>query len=174
MLVADRHRRTEASQPAALRRRDEPRQVDVGHPQLASDRAGGVDAITISVLPVTEHARTLIRTCWTLGGREEYKALNLRRWAHQLGYRGHIASKSRAYSTTYTALRAAREQHRRDHNDQEETPDDIDTITDKDWTYTGNGHTVGQAMFADAIADDLQAAREAAYDARMGGEQDGP
>ncbi|MFI7332842.1 replication initiator [Micromonospora aurantiaca (nom. illeg.)] len=125
------------------------------------------DAITISVLPVTEHARTLIRTCWTLGGRAEYKALNLRRWAHQLGYRGHIASKSRAYSTTYSALRAAREQHRRDHNDQEETPDDIDTITDKDWTYTGNGHTPGQGMFADAIADDLRAAREAAYDARM-------
>lgn len=131
------------------------------------------DAITISVLPLTEHARTLIRNCWRLGRRQEYKALNLRRWAHQLGYRGHIASKSRAYSTTYTALRAAREEHRRDQT-EERLPDSPNTITDKQWTYTGNGHTPGQAMFADAIADDLQAAREAAHDARMGGEPDGP
>ncbi|MEU7846653.1 replication initiator [Micromonospora parva] len=125
------------------------------------------DAITISVLPVTDHARTLIRTCWTLGGRPEHKALNLRRWAHQLGYRGHIASKSRAYSTTYTALRAAREEHRRDQAD-EQLPDDPDAITDKQWTYTGNGHTPGEAMFADAIADDLQVARDAARDASVG------
>ncbi|WP_328343663.1 replication initiator [Micromonospora sp. NBC_00421] len=123
------------------------------------------DAITISVLPLTEHARTLIRTCWSLGRRQEYKALNLRRWAHQLGYRGHIASKSRAYSTTYTALRAAREEHRRDQAEKEAT--DSDTITDKRWTYTGTGHTAGQAMFADAIADDLRTAREAAHDVRM-------
>ncbi|MFY1595097.1 replication initiator [Micromonospora sp. WMMD737] len=134
------------------------------------------DAITISVLPVTDHARTLIRTCWNLSRRPEYKALNLRRSAHQLGYRGHIASKSRAYSTTYTALRAAREQHRRDHNDQEDThtDDHTDAITDKHWTYAGTGHSAGQAMFADAIADDLQAAREAAQNARTGGEHHGP
>ncbi|MBM0276398.1 replication initiator [Micromonospora tarensis] len=131
------------------------------------------DAITISVLPVTDHARILIRTCWTLGGRPEHKALNLRRWAHQLGYRGHIASKSRAYSTTYTALRAAREEHRRDQAD-ELLPDDPDAMTDKRWTYTGNGYTAGQAMFADAIADDLQTAREAARDADPGGKRDGP
>ncbi|TWJ26337.1 replication initiator [Micromonospora endolithica] len=124
------------------------------------------DAITISVLPVTDHARTLIRTCWTLGSRSEYKALNLRRWAHQLGYRGHIASKSRAYSTTYSALRAAREQHRRDHNPEDTHDDTAYALTDKHWAYAGTGHTAGQAMFADAIADDLQTARDAAHDAR--------
>ena len=31
--------------------------------------------------------------------------------AHQLGYRGHCLTKSRRYSTTFTALRNAREQH---------------------------------------------------------------
>jgi hypothetical protein len=32
----------------------------------------------------------------------------LRRWAHQLGFGGHWSSKSRRYSTTFTALRRAR------------------------------------------------------------------
>lgn len=47
-------------------------------------------------------------TCWRLGAQPEYAALRLRRWAHQLGYHGHFATKSRTYSTTFTALRAER------------------------------------------------------------------
>ena len=37
--------------------------------------------------------------------------LRLRRWAHQLGFRGHCFTKSRRYSTTFTALRQARHEH---------------------------------------------------------------
>jgi glutathione S-transferase len=33
------------------------------------------------------------------------------RYAHTLGYRGHCLTKSRRYSTTFTALRQAREHH---------------------------------------------------------------
>ncbi|WP_089101194.1 replication initiator [Streptomyces hyaluromycini] len=40
-----------------------------------------------------------------LGGLIEYKPLNLRPWTHTFGYRGHILTKSRRYSTTYGALR---------------------------------------------------------------------
>jgi hypothetical protein len=124
------------------------------------------DLATIAVLPVTEHTRTLIRVCWTLGRRPEHKEANLRRWAHQLGYRGHTATKSRRYSTTYTALRDARvEHHRATNSEPEHGVDDI--ITEKDWRYTHAGHTEGQAMFADGIADDLRAAREAAREARF-------
>lgn len=120
------------------------------------------DLATIAVLPITEHARTMIRTCWTLGGQHPHKPINLRRWAHQLGYRGHTATKSRRYSTTYTALRAARADHRRSTDQEADPPDSEDIITEKSWRYSHAGHTAGQAMFAESIADDLRAAREAA------------
>jgi hypothetical protein len=55
------------------------------------------------------HTRRLIDTCWWLGGQPELAALRLRRHAHLLGFRGHLATKSRSYSTTFTALRAERE-----------------------------------------------------------------
>ncbi|MBW6433077.1 replication initiation protein [Actinoplanes hulinensis] len=107
------------------------------------------DLATIAVLPVTEHTRTMIRTCWALG---------FRRWAHQLGYRGHTATKSRRYSTTYTALRAARADHRRSANGEDS--DTGDAVVERNWRYSHSGHTVGQAMFAEGIEEDLRAARE--------------
>lgn len=65
-------------------------------PGMDLDRLGG-------------HTRRLIETCWWLGGQSELAALRLRRHAHLLGFRGHFATKSRSYSTTFTALRAERE-----------------------------------------------------------------
>lgn len=122
------------------------------------------DLATIAVLPVTEHTRTLIRTCWSLGRLPEHRESGLRRWAHQLGYRGHTATKSRAYSTTYTALRAARAEHLRALYDDDMPDTDAAVIVEKNWRFTHAGHTVGQAMFAEGIADDLRTAREAARD----------
>jgi hypothetical protein len=43
------------------------------------------DPATIDALAVTEHARTLIRTCWTLITQPQHRDINARRWAHQLG-----------------------------------------------------------------------------------------
>ena len=59
------------------------------------------------------HQGRLIAACLKLGhhSHEDFKAL--RRWAHMLGYRGHFATKSRRYSTTMRALRAARRDWRR-------------------------------------------------------------
>ncbi|EST28455.1 hypothetical protein M878_22540 [Streptomyces roseochromogenus subsp. oscitans DS 12.976] len=37
---------------------------------------------------ITEHARRVIRTAWTLGARSELADLRLRAWAHMLGFRG--------------------------------------------------------------------------------------
>jgi hypothetical protein len=48
----------------------------------------------------------MIETAWQLGGLPQYEGLNLRRWAHMLGFRGHFLTKSRAYSTTFTVIRA--------------------------------------------------------------------
>jgi hypothetical protein len=116
----------------------------------------------IESAPVSEHVRTLMRTCWRLGGIPTYKPLRLRAWAHTLGYRGHILTKSRAYSTTYAALRAERAHHL-DHAD---APDAPDAITERQWRYAGSGHTPGAALIAAGIASDLERNREIAREER--------
>lgn len=62
----------------------------------------------IDYLRVSAHHRAMIQTAWNLGGMEAYAELNLRLWAHMLGFRGHFLTKSRAYSTTFSALRGER------------------------------------------------------------------
>ncbi|MFF3886516.1 replication initiator [Streptomyces sp. NPDC001914] len=128
----------------------------------ASETGAGIDhPITtrgdIESAPVNDHVRTLMHTCWRLGGLPEYEPLHLRAWAHTLGYRGHILTKSRAYSTTYAALRAERAHHM-GHDDAP------DTMTERHWRYTGSGHTPGASLIAAGIADDLARNREIARD----------
>lgn len=122
----------------------------------------------IDATPLSEHARTLMRTAWDLGKREQYRPLNLGAWAHQLGYRGNIATKSRLYSTTYTELRQARADYRREQRG-EVLPDPGSTVTAGHWQFQHQGHTPVQALYAAGIADDITAAREAARDARRYG-----
>ena len=57
------------------------------------------------------HPERLIHACWTLGTTPEYHGL--RRWAHKLGFGGHLLTKARRYSVTLTALRQARITYRR-------------------------------------------------------------
>jgi len=66
------------------------------------------DPTHIAHLDIPPHHRAMIETAWQLGGDPRYGALNLRRWAHMLGFRGHFLTKSRRYSTTFTALREER------------------------------------------------------------------
>jgi hypothetical protein len=129
----------------------------------ASETGAGLDhKVTtwddIEAARVNAHVRTLIRTSWRLGGLPEYAPLHLRTWAHTLGYRGHILTKSRAYSTTYAALRAERAEHL-GHVDLR------DAVTDRNWRYVGSGNTPGAALIAAGIAEDLKSNREAAHDA---------
>ncbi|GAA1778096.1 replication initiator [Luedemannella helvata] len=76
------------------------------HACHGTGRRPGVDLGTLS-----PHARALVDACWRLGGRPEYRHLRLRRWAHQLGYRGHYTTKSHTFSTTFAALRQERRAH---------------------------------------------------------------
>ncbi|MGW2891369.1 replication initiator [Streptomyces griseoruber] len=124
----------------------------------ASETGAGLDHpltswTDIATAPVSAHVRTLMRACWRLGGLPEYEPLRLRAWTHTLGYRGHILTKSRAYSTTYTALRAERAHHM-GHTD---TPD---AVTERDWRFVGSGHTPGAALIAAGVAEDLAMNRE--------------
>ncbi len=111
------------------------------------------DQVDIESAPVSEHVRTLMRTCWRLGSLPEYAPLRLRDWTHTLGYRGHILTKSRAYSTTYAALRAERAHHM----GHAVMPT---AITDRQWRYVGSGHSPGAALIATGVAEDLANNRE--------------
>ncbi|WP_323391631.1 replication initiator [Streptomyces jumonjinensis] len=128
----------------------------------AQDAGSGVDhpirhRADIDAVTSTDHARTLMYTCWRLGALPEYAPLRLRAWTHTLGYRGHILTKSRAYSTTYAALRAGRADHL-----GHSAP--IDALTERHWRYLGSGHTPGAALIAAGIADDVAANRRALTD----------
>ncbi|MEU7379030.1 replication initiator [Streptomyces sp. NPDC042207] len=138
----------------------------------ASETGAGVDhALStwgdIESAPVSGHVRTLMRTCWHLGSLAEYAPLRLRDWAHTLGYRGHILTKSRAYSTTYAALRADRAAHQRNSAEPQDG-----TAAEATWRYVGSGYTPGAAQLAAGIAEDLalnrEFAREAMSDQRWG------
>lgn len=79
----------------------------------AAENAGGADrrlrsGYEIGQLPVTDHARAMMATCWALGGDPRYEHLRLRAWAHMLGFRGHFLTKARRYSVTFGALRTSR------------------------------------------------------------------
>ncbi len=54
------------------------------------------------------HSQQLALTAWGLDLRPELRPLRLRRHAHVFGFTGQLITKSRSYSTTFTALRAAR------------------------------------------------------------------
>ncbi|WP_369804872.1 replication initiator [Pseudonocardia sp. Ae717_Ps2] len=100
------------------------------------------DIAHVRHLDITAHHRRLIETTWELGGREEYEGLNLRRWAHMLGFRGHFLTKSRAYSTIFGAIRGDRRTYRLG-----ETLAALDTRTEpgsvlvvNDWQVMHIGH----------------------------------
>jgi hypothetical protein len=54
------------------------------------------------------HLRRLALTAWDLGGVAKYESLRLRDHAHTFGFTGQLITKSRAFSTTFAALRRAR------------------------------------------------------------------
>ncbi|MFB6771252.1 replication initiator [Streptomyces sp. NPDC056337] len=130
----------------------------------ASETGAGLDHplaawADIESARVSTHVRTLMRSCWRLGDLREYEPLRLRAWTHTLGYRGHILTKSRAYSTTYAALRVERA-HRLGHGEMS------DAVTERQWRYVGSGHTPGAARIAAGVAEDIAMNREVAREQR--------
>ncbi|KEF99086.1 MULTISPECIES: replication initiator [Mycobacterium] len=65
-------------------------------------------AEAIRDLDVSEHVRAILATIAELAEHGGSALVGIGRWLHTLGYRGHITTKSRRYSTTMGALRAAR------------------------------------------------------------------
>ncbi len=85
----------------------------------ACHACGGAGTTTdLDRLPVPAHARRLIAAAWNLAqvpaaDPELADFWALRRAAHMLGYRGHVTTKSRRYSTTFRQRRQARQSWRR-------------------------------------------------------------
>lgn len=80
-----------------------------------------------------------------------------------LGFRGHFSTKSRAYSVTLGALRAARrawrtEQARAHAGLPEHGPDT--TLVTGHWAYLGSGYSPGAALLAAAVWHGRELARQ--------------
>jgi hypothetical protein len=113
--------------------------------------------LDIDHLRISDHHRRMIQTAWDLGDLDRYAELNLQRWAHMLGFRGHFLTKSRAYSTTFKTLRGDRQTHRLAERMTALgiPPEDFTDITViNDWEFTGTGyHDDAERELAAAIAD---------------------
>ena len=96
------------------------------------------------------HQGRLITACLKLGGHPHEDFQALRRWAHMLGYRGHFATKSRRYSTTMRALRAARRDwKRRQHPSSPATAATRPSSPSPTCEWAGRGwRTTGDALLA--------------------------
>jgi hypothetical protein len=121
-----------------------------------AESAGAVDgrihhAREMVMLPVRAHVLRMIGTCWWLGGLPEFAPLGLRRWAHMLGYGGHFSTKSRRYSTTLTALRQARADHRAEQQRASLGLIDRSTVTVGQWRYAGRGYSPEAALLAASV-----------------------
>ena len=116
-------------------------------------------ATQVRALRASDHVRALVGTCWRLGSLPELQHLRLRAWAHMLGYRGWCVTKTRAYSTTYGALRAERAAH---------TGAGVlpaaGVVVERSWHYVSSGHTPAEALIAAGTASDLARTREIAHD----------
>ncbi|MFF4592676.1 replication initiator [Amycolatopsis sp. NPDC001319] len=123
----------------------------------------------IEQLAISEHHKQLMRTAWRLGGLEEFKELNLRKWAHMLGFRGHFLTKSRRYSTTFGQIRRTRTEYRLDQ--EREALGIADTVSlhaVNDWAMTGIGyHNEAERRLA-VVFSELHLARR-----KLDGQDDG-
>ncbi|MER5781979.1 replication initiator [Streptomyces mobaraensis] len=97
---------------------------------------------------LSDHARRMIRTAWTLGARRDLEHLRLRAWAHMLGFRGHFSTKTRRYSTTLGALRDARAEWRRA---QSAPADQETTHVLAHWAFVGTGLTPAEEWLTATI-----------------------
>jgi hypothetical protein len=132
----------------------------------------------IPELRVTDHVRQILYTIAELAELPGHRAMVA--WLHTLGYRGHITSKTRRYSTTMGALLARREAWRQEH--QAETPtganaDNAHVVKadSSEWQFAGFGHTsAGDRLLAVTAAARAAEGRHLARDEIAERDDDGP
>lgn len=110
----------------------------------------------IDLLDSTDHYKNLLRAIVQLAERDSDHA-EMTNWLHTLGYRGHVTTKSRRFSTTMGALRARRAAH--------VTGGEATIVDDPEWSFRDVGHrTSGERLLAISAAT---AERESRWAARQ-------
>jgi hypothetical protein len=146
----------------------------------STEDAHGVDRTLrhrweIDLYARTGHTRALMHTAWRLGGLREYRHLNLRHWAHMLGFRGHNTTTSRRWSIARTRLGQERQDYRtaqvrRRQGEHAAVLPDGPVQVDRDWWYVGTGYSSApMAAFAEQIRQRIEDDRIAAKDALVQG-----
>ncbi|KLO30775.1 hypothetical protein ABW17_29245 [Mycobacterium nebraskense] len=137
-----------------------------------------ISAAAIGELDISAHIRRILSTLAKLATLPGHTAML--GWLHTLGYRGHITTKSRRYSVTMTALRAARHRWRIHRAGQPERGDCQDNPRDQqdwsssacelsDWRIDGAGHrNDGERLLVHTAA---LRARDSRYLARLDASQ---
>lgn len=116
-----------------------------------------------SQLTRAEHWQRLARACHDLAAQPELASLRLGERTEGVGYPSRPVSRSRTYSTTLAALRAARQRHATGHP----KPDDDGTVQVGEFRYTGKGWAnPADAAWAHHQATAKTAARDAAREQR--------
>ena len=125
-------------------------------------------------LDIPAHTRRILSTVARLAALPGNAAMLA--WLHTLGYRGHITTKSRRYSITMTALRAARHHWRArragqpEHDDCQNNPPNQQDYSSaacelSDWRIHGAGHcSDGERLLVHTAA---RQARQQRYLARL-------
>ena len=116
---------------------------------------------------MTGHHRRIIQTAWDLGDLPAYDDLKLRRWAHMLAFRGHFLTKSRAYSTTFKAIRGDRRTFRLAETlERLGLTDRADTVAVvNNWRFDGAGYrNDAERELAAGIDERIRDDRKAKYD----------
>ena len=124
------------------------------------DRAVTCEA-DIEATGASRHAQEMMRTALRLAAVPHLAHLRLNQWAHMLGYRGHFLTKSRAFSTTFAALRGTRTAWAIAAN-MLDAPGSADVLVDVTWSVIGFGYRTAEEHHAAAEIAEAIAARDRA------------
>ncbi len=130
-----------------------------------SDEAGVLDHRIRVAIPrdqrLPDHLRTIVQTAWDLAGRPELEHLRLNLWAHTCGYRGHFLTKVRRYSTTFSVLRAERQEWQIDNRKDGATSEHLALVWEvREWRYEGSGYaTAGDICLARNLEEERRLRR---------------
>jgi hypothetical protein len=118
----------------------------------------------IDQLEVSDHVRRVLHTIVQVAQDPEHREAGA--WLHTLGYRGHVTSKTRRYSTTFGELRGRREAWKAQQRATGVEPTGfVPEPVAPEWRYLGCGHaSEAERLLAVSAALRNREMRQAARD----------
>jgi hypothetical protein len=119
----------------------------------------------IDQIDVTDHVRRILQTIVSVAREDRYQEMVL--WLHTLGFRGHVTSKSRQFSTTMKALRDQRAAWRRE---QADSGSEGATVQPLMWEFNRSGYeNLGDRLLVISASTRARERRLAGRSALKGG-----